>query len=190
MSEKEMLSEELLDGWLSMSMAIWNERLVSAMTYNESMVCNLLYKQRKTEGEPLTATVLCAKLQITKPQMNVILNRLEASGIIERIRSREDKRKVHIRLTEQGVPVYETAHREILRFPQMLIARLGEDKCRTFAASMKEVAGCFNELMKNGGITRSKEGEEERIYEKRNTESDQCTRTAGTVSGIPDAVQK
>src|SRR5699024_3824866 len=98
MSEKEMLSEELLDGWLSMSMAIWNERLVSAMTYNESMVCNLLYKQRKTEGEPLTATVLCAKLQITKPQMNVILNRLEASGIIERIRSREDKRKVHIRL--------------------------------------------------------------------------------------------
>ena len=55
MSEKEMLSEELLDGWLSMSMAIWNERLVSAMTYNESMVCNLLYKQRKTEGEPLIA---------------------------------------------------------------------------------------------------------------------------------------
>ena len=96
---------------------------------------------------------------------------------------------------EQAVKMFldytlDWAHREILRFPQMLIARLGEDKCRTFAASMKEVAGCFNELMKNGGITRSKEGEEERIYEKRNTESDQCTRTAGTVSGIPGAVQK
>lgn len=151
MSEKEMLSEELLDGWLSMSMAICNERLVSVMTYNESMVCNLLYKQRAEKGEPPTATALCAKLQIRKPQMNVILNRLEASGIIERIRSSEDKRKIHIRLTAKGIPVYEAAHREILRLPEMLISRLGEDKCRMFAASMKEVAGCFSEMMGNGG---------------------------------------
>ena len=104
MTENGNLSEELLDGWLSMSMSIWNERLVTVMTYNESMVCNLLYKQKNRSGSPLTATDLCSKLQIRKPQMNVILNRLEKDGMILRKRSVEDKRKVFILLTEKGVP--------------------------------------------------------------------------------------
>ena len=138
MTENGNLSEELLDGWLSMSMSIWNERLVTVMTYNESMVCNLLYKQKNRSGSPLTATDLCSKLQIRKPQMNVILNRLEKDGMILRKRSVEDKRKVFILLTEKGVPIYEAAHREILRLPQALISRLGEEKCRVFPAEIKK----------------------------------------------------
>lgn len=147
MAEEEKLSEELLEGWLSMSMSIWNRRLVTAMTYNESMVCNLLYKRKQTGGAALTATELCTKLQIRKPQMNVILNRLEQKGMIGRIRSQEDKRNVLITLTEQGVPVYEEAHNEILRLPKAVIGRLGEEKIRIFAETMKEVASCFNDII-------------------------------------------
>lgn len=147
MNDKMELSEDLLEGWLRMSMTIWNERLVKAMTYNESMVCNLLYKRYKTDGEPLTATYLCEKLQIRKPQMNVILNRLEKEGMIARSRSLTDKRNVEIVLTEKGVPVYEKAHAEILRLPQALIARLGEEKAQAFADMMHEVAGCFGDIM-------------------------------------------
>lgn len=147
MTEKEELSEELLEGWLRMSMSIWNRRLVTAMTYNESMVCNLLYKRFRTGGPPLTATELCARLQIRKPQMNVILNRMEQRGIISRSRSREDKRNVHITLTEEGLPVYEEAHSEILRLPRAVIEQLGEEKIRTFAETMKEVAACFQQVM-------------------------------------------
>ena len=54
------LQEELLDGWLQMSTVICNERLVSAMTYNESMVCGVLYRNRQ---KCVTATDLCAKLK-------------------------------------------------------------------------------------------------------------------------------
>lgn len=149
MTEKDRISELLLEGWLALSMSIWNERLVSAMTYNESLVCNLLYKQRNNGGDFLTATDLCARLQIQKPQMNVILNRLEKSGMIERKRSTTDRRNVHILLTEKGVPVYETAHQEILRLPRALLERLGEERMEDFAATMKEVAACFDELMGN-----------------------------------------
>lgn len=147
MAEKKELSEELLEGWLRMSMSIWNKRLVTAMTYNESMVCNLLYKRRKLGGPPLTATELCTKLQIHKPQMNVILNKLEQRGMIARIRSQQDKRNVHITLTECGVPIYEEAHNEILRLPKAVIGKLGEEKIKVFADTMKEVASCFNEVV-------------------------------------------
>ncbi len=146
MEEKDQLSEALLDGWLSMSMSIWNERLVTAMTYNESVVCNLLYKQKNRGDAPLTATDLCARLRIRKPQMNVILNQLEKNEMIKRSRSLTDRRNVHIILTEKGIQMYEKAHREILRLPEALIARLGEEKIRTFAATMKEVAACFDEV--------------------------------------------
>lgn len=147
MTDKMELSEDLLEGWLKMSMSIWNERLVKAMTFNESMVCNLLYKRYKTDGAPLTATYLCEKLQIRKPQMNVILNRLEKDGMIARSRSQTDKRNVDIVLTEKGVPVYEKAHEEILRLPNALIERLGEEKSRRFAEMMHEVADCFGDIM-------------------------------------------
>lgn len=147
MEKYEELSEELLDGWLSMSMSIWNERLVSAMTYNESMVCNLLYKQPPGDRYRLTATDLCNKLHIRKSQMNVILNSLEKRGIILRSRSSEDKRNVYIELTGEGRRVYQEAHEEILNLPRELIDHLGEEKTRTFAATMKEVAACFDEMM-------------------------------------------
>lgn len=151
MNSTEILSEALLDGWLRMSMSIWNERLVSAMTYNESMVCNLLYKHRNAQEAPLTATDLCRRLHIRKPQMNVILNNLEKAGIVERIRSKKDKRSVHIFLTEKGIPFYEKAHREILRLPEALIERMGAEKAKTFAESMKEVADCFDSMMSQYG---------------------------------------
>lgn len=147
MEKQDELSEELLDGWLRLSMSIWNERLVSAMTYNESMVCNLLYKQCWEKEGLLTPTDLCSRLQIRKSQMNVILNSLEKRKLIVRIRSEEDRRNVYISLTDEGRKVYEEAHREILNMPRELISRLGEDKIRVFAATMKEVAACFDEMM-------------------------------------------
>lgn len=147
MNEKIELKEELLDGWLRMSMTIWNERLVKTMTYNEAVVCNLLYKQCKRNGEPLTATYLCEQLQIRKPQMNVILNRMEQEGKITRTRSVNDKRNVEILLTADGIRSYETVHEEILRLPEALIAHLGEAKSKIFADMMHEVAGCFGEIV-------------------------------------------
>lgn len=147
MSERTELREELLDGWLRMSMTIWNERLVRHMTYNEALVCNLLYKQYKKDGEPLTATYLCEQLQIRKPQMNVILNRMEQERRITRTRSANDKRNVEILLTSDGRQSYEKVHEEILRLPEALIAHLGEERSQIFADMMHEVAGCFGEIM-------------------------------------------
>ena len=84
--QAEELQEELLDGWLQMSTVICNERLVSAMTYNESMVCGVLHRNRQKR---VTATDLCAKLRILKPQMNAILNGLQNRGMLERCRDGE-----------------------------------------------------------------------------------------------------
>lgn len=149
--DTQALCERILNGWLKMSTAISNERLVSAMTYNESMVCGALYQVQRGEAFSLTATQLCRHLQILKPQMNVILNSLEKRGLIRRERSSRDHRQVHILLTEEGENVYASAHRELLALPQGLIDRLGAEKMSLFAELMHTVAENFQEMRNREG---------------------------------------
>ncbi len=156
---KDQMSEALLEGWLAMSLAISNERLVKAMTYNESMVCGFLYRQRKEGGEPLTATELCEHLSMKKSQMNLILNRLESQGLIKRERSSQDKRQVYLFLTDQGVPFYEKAHSEILRLPRGVIERMGQEKAGRFTELMKEAAACFRRMQEEEKDRERKEKE-------------------------------
>ena len=59
------LNEELLEAWLRLSRVINNERIVSDMPYNESVICNILYREQvKNPGEYLTATDLCRELSL------------------------------------------------------------------------------------------------------------------------------
>lgn len=153
------LCERILDGWLKMSTAISNERLVSAMTYNESMVCGALYQVKNGGKLPLTATQLCSRLQILKPQMNVILNSLEKHGLIRRERSSRDHRQVHILLTKAGENVYASAHQELLALPQGLIDRLGAEKMSLFAELMHTVAENFQEMQAEKNLAESENEE-------------------------------
>ena len=67
-----MLNEELLSVWLRLSGVINNQRLVTGLSFNEALVCNLLVRAARTGGS-LTASELCAETRILKSQMNAIL---------------------------------------------------------------------------------------------------------------------
>ena len=98
--QKESLEEKLLDAWLDVSAVIRNDRFVNGLTFNETFICNLLLRQkRKDPSVYLTAADLCEMTGILKSQMNRCLTSLEKKGMIERIRSEEDKRKIcHINM--------------------------------------------------------------------------------------------
>ena len=70
----DSLNENLLNAWLRLSTSINNPRIVSEMTYNESLVCNILYNHSESE---ITATDLCNATKMLKSQMNRTLNQLE-----------------------------------------------------------------------------------------------------------------
>ena len=61
------LNEVLLGAWLKISTAINNSRLVSEMSYNESLICNILYRNATEHPDVLlTATDLCAETKILR----------------------------------------------------------------------------------------------------------------------------
>lgn len=124
------LNEQLLGAWLRLSTSIVNSRIVPDMTYNESLICNILYNQSREAGAPLTATHLCAMTGMLKSQMNRTLNSLEARGIILRERSTQDKRQVFVSMNPENSAEYIAQHNKILRAVDGLIERIGADRAQ------------------------------------------------------------
>lgn len=143
------LNEILLGAWLKISTAINNSRLVSEMSYNESLICNILYRNASENPDRmLTATDLCAETKILKSQMNRILTQLEEKNLITRVRSQTDKRKVYISLTKEQSNAYLSQHKQILKLLDEVIEKLGEEKTLDIINTLNRISDVASEIIK------------------------------------------
>ena len=60
------LNEAILDAWLQLTAIVNNDRLVSDLTLNESLVIRLLNQA----DQPLSASELCQRMTMKKSQMS------------------------------------------------------------------------------------------------------------------------
>lgn len=143
------LTENLLSSWLRLTTIIDNERIVSEMPYNETIVCNILYRHMLEHSESLlTATDLCQHTHMVKSLMNRTLNSMEEQGLIERIRSNEDKRKVYIRLNENALEGYLKQHSQILELIDCMIQKFGKEKAIEIMNIFDAISDIASEVIK------------------------------------------
>lgn len=143
------LNEELLHAWLRVSTSIVNSRIVSELSYNETLVCNALYRNMMEQGEkPLTATDLCGKTNMLKSQMNRTLNLLEVKGLIARQRSTEDKRQVFVMFKKDRADAYEAQHARILTLLDGIINELGAEKTEETVRNLLQIADIADGILK------------------------------------------
>lgn len=125
----DKLNEKLLDAWVRVSLTVNSERVVSDMSYNESVICNILYRnQRLGNKKKITATDLCNYTKMLKSQMNRTLNGLEEKNIITRERSVEDKRQVYVSFNMDKADIYIKQHKRILKLVDSFIEKFGKEK--------------------------------------------------------------
>ena len=145
----EHINEELLTAWLRISTSVNNSRLVSEMSFNESLICNILYSNQISENpKALTATDLCKETQILKSQMNRTLNKLEERGMIIRIRSEQDKRNVFIHLNTENSDKYTSQHKEILAIIDAIIKKIGIENAKTAIDTLNLLSDAATSLFK------------------------------------------
>ncbi|MBP3567814.1 MAG: MarR family transcriptional regulator [Lachnospiraceae bacterium] len=143
------LNEALLGAWLRLSVSVNNSRMVSELSYNESLICNILYRHTLEYPEiSLTATDLCNETRILKSQMNRILSQLEQRNLITRIRSEDDKRKVFIRLTSDQSNTYLKQHEQILTLLDAIIEKLGEQQTVEVIRALNGISDAADEVIK------------------------------------------
>jgi len=142
------LNERLLDSWIDLSLTIINEKIVSELPYNESLICNILSRQERNHPETiLTATDLCQMTQMQKSQMNRTLTAMEEKGLIFRERSGDDRRQVFIRLSANMQNAYHMQHEKILSIVDLVIARVGEEKAEALVSIFQELTEAAEEVL-------------------------------------------
>jgi len=140
--EKRKLQENLLGAWMAMEVCIRGNRLLSDLSMNEMLICNILYRRQA----PVTATELCAHTKLLKSQMNRVLSGMEEQGLILRERGQTDKRVVLVSLREEAVPRYLREHEHVLRIVDAVCGALGEDDTAALAALMEKAAAVVSNI--------------------------------------------
>lgn len=141
--------EELLYAWIKMSVSIRGNRILSERSFNESVICSMLYRQQEKDGKQLTATDICERTKLLKSQVNRILNEMERQEMIERIRSKEDKRKIYISLKKEYIETYLEEHAKVMRIMDVFSEKMGKEKMKSLTALMCEAVTVVDEYHEN-----------------------------------------
>ena len=89
------------------------EQLDGLMAYRRRAFCSHQFRREVSlpqlqvlmelqEVEPVTVGELARRLSISAPSTSSIVDRMEEHGLVERVRNSEDRRVVHVAVTERG----------------------------------------------------------------------------------------
>lgn len=88
---------------------------------------------------PLYAADISYSLEISMARTTVLLQKLEKKNLIIKELDERDKRKSHIKLTEEGCKEVETQLSEIYKLVSFLNKNIGFEKLYTFIDILKEI---------------------------------------------------
>ncbi len=97
----------------------------------------------KCEGAQILST-LAARLHLGVSTTNGIIDRLEAKGLVQRSRSREDQRKVFITITPEGEELLDKVPELMRDIYAQAFARLSPEEQQVFASMLERLAGLLD----------------------------------------------
>jgi DNA-binding MarR family transcriptional regulator len=120
-------------GWRSIQ-AYYKDCLSDGMTAQRMYVLALCDQER-----PITVSEVAHALTIDLPAVSGLLDRMEKDGLIQRRRVPDNRRTVHVTLTEQGAKVRAEHNERLHRADEELVA--GEVKYDDILALQRLVRG-------------------------------------------------
>jgi len=91
------------------------------LTHPQYLVMLALWDNEKSSSPPLSVKQIAALLQMDSATLSPMLKRLQALGLITRLRSDTDERTMQVELTTKG----RTLRRQALKIPPAVVERLG-----------------------------------------------------------------
>ena len=91
------------------------------------------------DNEQINQKSLAKVLHVAPPNLNLVLDRLESVGWLERYRNPLDKRSQFLRLTPRGVRKCASAEKVAIEAEAECAAALSEDECRELIRLLKKI---------------------------------------------------
>lgn len=84
-------------------------------------------------------TELANELKLTKPSVTALIDKLSEKGYVYRVRSDEDKRSLHLHMTEKGMKLNEWHEKAHEHFAQNVHQKLNPTEAEIFMLLMKKL---------------------------------------------------
>lgn len=102
------------------------------LTMPQFNILRILYVQ-DPELEGLPTGSIRERLLVRGPDVTRLIDRIEKAGLVERVRSAEDRRVVNVRLTEAGTDLVEEIHEPLMQHNRELFATIPESDLEQLA---------------------------------------------------------
>ena len=102
---------------------------------------NVLMALQNTEERTLEPCQLAARLLISRPSVTGLLDTLQNKGLVDRLPHAEDRRRVLVRLTDEGARLLESHFEKHYTEMNRLFDRLDPDEKATLVTLLRRVRG-------------------------------------------------
>lgn len=120
------------------------DKIQGNLNLNDLLVCGLLLRNEK-EDKVTQVKNISEYLQISRPAVNTILNRLEDRDIVERVRLKENRRSVFVKLTSKAYDLYDFEKAKLAKVMDNVVSSLGEEKTNTLIELIDKVNNILEE---------------------------------------------
>ncbi len=97
----------------------------------------------KIEGRSLTQIELGERVVSSRPNVTVLLDRLEGKGYVERRRVENDRRIYQVHLTKKGSKAVDKAEKAYVEKVEMLMAVLNQSECQGISMALEKLRKSF-----------------------------------------------
>ncbi len=87
----------------------------------------------------MTLTGLSAKMSVTGGNMTLVVDNLEKEGLVERVRSKEDRRTINVKLTDKGVHLFNSVFKKHAQFINKKFQVLNEKEQAQLSKLLKKL---------------------------------------------------
>ena len=90
----------------------------------------------------------CAETMLSQPSITGLVDKLEERGLVERVRSREDRREVLIAITAKGNQTYSKGMDLHRQFVEKALSALEDDEAKSLVSLLKKLADASDAVIK------------------------------------------
>ncbi|TCZ78280.1 MarR family transcriptional regulator [Paenibacillus albiflavus] len=121
----------------------------------EHVMMHVLYEFMKEQSHTheagavppgMKVSELSERLKISPPSVSQMVNGLEEKNYVERVTTKNDRRVVYIRLTEQGKSILEEVTQEFMTFMDEVVSRLGNSDTAELIHLFNRLYDVINEI--------------------------------------------
>lgn len=98
------------------------------------------------EAGTLHVAEIGERLQIARPQMTHLIDRLVELDIVERETNEEDRRMLNIRLKDKGKSIIKARDKQVINATRETLSSLTDDELKQLSMSLNNIKDIFSKL--------------------------------------------